>query len=211
MGRRGRKKGASGEQSRALLLSIAAKEFAHKGFYETKVSSIVKQASLSQPTFYLYFNSKEALFGELVELFGDQLFDLTKQSRLEPGIESSSLANRISSGLTAIFRFFVEEPDLARIGFYIADEAEDIKNKLAAQIKDNLIYEQQHGYFRTNLDMSTVTESLVGIIERLAMTKLLPGHKTPEILASEIVTLFLNGMITHQGSSSLSYPSRISE
>ncbi|MFK9094729.1 TetR/AcrR family transcriptional regulator [Bacillus salipaludis] len=198
MGQRGRRKGASGEQSRALLLSIAAKEFAQKGFYETKVSTIVKQANLSQPTFYLYFDSKEALFGVLVDMFREELFNLAKNSRLEPGIDSSSLANRISNSLEAIFCFFVEEPDLARIGFYIADEAEDIKNYLAAQIKDNLIFEQRQGYFRSNLDMSTVAESLVGIIERLTITKLLPGHKTPELVASEIVTLLLNGMISQQ-------------
>lgn len=201
MGQRGRKKGASGEQSRALLLSIAAKEFANKGFYETKVSSIVEQADLSQPAFYLYFDSKKALFGELVDLFRLELFDLTKRSRLESGIDSSSLANRITNGLAGILHFFVAEPDLARIGFYIAQEAEDIKKALAAQITDNLIFEQQQGYFRSNLDMSTVAESLVGIIERLTMTKLLPGYKTPETLASEIVSLFLNGMLTNTVSS----------
>ena len=36
---RGRKKGASGEQSRALILNIAAEEFAHHGYYETKIST----------------------------------------------------------------------------------------------------------------------------------------------------------------------------
>ncbi|MFZ7946374.1 TetR/AcrR family transcriptional regulator [Neobacillus sp. 19] len=201
MGQRGRKKGASGEQSRALLLSIAAKEFAHKGFYETKVSSIVKQANLSQPSFYLYFDSKEALFGELVDLFREELSDLTTKSRLEPGIEYSSLANRISNGLAAIFRFFVEEPDLARIGFFIADEADDIKHTLASQIKDNLTFEQQQGYFRPNIDMAIVAESLVGAIERLTISKLLQGQKSPEILANEIVTLFLNGIMIHHGCS----------
>ncbi|WHY86946.1 helix-turn-helix domain-containing protein [Neobacillus novalis] len=209
MGQRGRKKGASGEESRALLLSIAAKEFADKGFYETKVSSIVKEANLSQPAFYLYFDSKEALFGELVDLFRLELFELTKRSRLEPGIDSSTLANRITNGLAAILCFFVEEPDLTRIGFYLADDAEDIKNNLTDQIKDNLIFEQQQGYFCSRLDMSIVAESLVGIIERLTITKLLPGHKTPEILATEIVTLLLHGMITHQSSSS--YPFSISD
>lgn len=183
------------------MLSIAAKEFANKGFFETKVSSIVEQASLSQPTFYLYFDSKEALFGELVNLFRLELFDITKRSRLESGIDSSSLANRMTNGLVAILHFFVAEPDLARIGFYIAQEAEDIKKTLAAQITDNLMFEQQQGYFCSNLDMSTVAESLVGIIERLTMTKLLPGYKTRETLASEIVSLFLYGMLTNTVSS----------
>ena len=65
---RGRPKGASGEESRALLLQVAAKEFAQKGYYETKISDIVKGASLTQPVFYLYFQNKEAVFQELVDL-----------------------------------------------------------------------------------------------------------------------------------------------
>ncbi|MEH7352301.1 TetR family transcriptional regulator [Neobacillus drentensis] len=35
----------------------------------------MKQARLSQPAFYLYFDSKESLFGELVDLFREELFD----------------------------------------------------------------------------------------------------------------------------------------
>ncbi|WP_342429347.1 TetR/AcrR family transcriptional regulator [Neobacillus sp. FSL H8-0543] len=191
---KGRKKGSSGEQSRALLLSIAAKEFAQKGYYETKISDIVKQADLSQPSFYLYFESKEAIFAELVTLFRSTLFDFTKSSRLESGIHSSSLANKITQGLTTIFHFFVEQPDLTRIGFYIAQEAEEIKNSLANQIRENLTFEMQEGYFTTAVDMETVAESLVGIIDRVTITKLLPGHKEPEALAHEIVSLILYGI-----------------
>ncbi|MGM1006906.1 MAG: hypothetical protein ACQEW2_07585 [Bacillota bacterium] len=43
--------------------------------------------------------------------------------------------------------------------------------------------------------MGIVAESLTGIIERLTLTKLFKGIKTPEDLAKEIVHLFLYGMI----------------
>ena len=195
MGQRGRKKGASGEQSRALLLKIAADEFAQKGYYETKVSSIVKRANLTQPTFYLYFQSKEAIFRELVDVFRLNLFEYTKKSRLEPGIDSQSVPETITRGLAAIFMYFVENPNLARIGFFIAPEAEELKTQLATQITDNLVSEQQNKYFRSDIDMSLVAESLVGIIERLTVTQLLQGKKQPEEIANEIVHLFLYGML----------------
>lgn len=195
MGQRGRKKGANGERSRALLLHIAADEFAHKGYYETKVSDIVKRADLSQPTFYLYFRSKEELFRELVDLFRDKLFDLTKKSRLEPGINDTSVPERIKERLAMIFGYFVENPNLTRIGFFVAPEAEEIKKLIAAQIAENLISEQQDSYFRPDMDMSIVAESLVGMIERLTVTNLLQGSKQPESLANEIVNLLLYGML----------------
>ncbi|MBP1156831.1 MULTISPECIES: TetR/AcrR family transcriptional regulator [unclassified Paenibacillus] len=198
MGQRGRKVGANGEQSRALLLAIAADEFAHQGYYQTKVSTIVARAGLTQPTFYLYFQSKEAIFQELIDLFRSKLADLTIKSRLEQGIDLNDLPQRIAAGLTAIFRFFDEEPNLTRIGFFVALEAEEIKKQLAAQIRENLKAEQQDGYFHADLDMSTVAESLVGTIERLTLTKLLQGSMDPECIAGEIVRLFLYGLIANK-------------
>lgn len=195
MGHRGRKKGACGEQSRALLLEIAAEEFAQKGYFHTKISEIVKRANLTQPSFYLYFESKDAIFHELVDLFRDRLSELTSNSRLEPGIDLPALPERITSGLSAIFKFLMENQNLTRIGFFMAPDAEEIKEILAGQIEANLVSEQQAGYFREDIDMGTVAESLTGIIERLTLTKLFKGLKTPEGLANEIVHLFLYGMI----------------
>lgn len=200
MGQRGRKKGASGAQSRALLLAIAADEFAHHGYHATKVSTIVKRAGVTQPTFYLYFQSKEEIFQELVNLFRLKLFDLTRKSRLAPGIDLQSLPERIAVGLTAIFRYLAEDPNLTRIGFSLAPEAEEIKEQLATQIRENLNSEKREGYFRADLDMGTVAESLVGIIERLTVTKLLQGVKPPEELANEIARLFLYGMVVDKKS-----------
>lgn len=195
MGQRGRKKGVNGQQSRALLLAIAAEEFAEHGFYATKISTIVKRAGVTQPTFYIYFPTKEAVFQELVDLFRSKLSDLTKRSRLEPELDTAAVPERIKAGLEAFLRFFGEERQLTRIGFQLAPEAEEIKRQLAVQIQENLASEQRAGYFRMGLDMSTIAESLIGIMERLTNTKLLPGLKTTEELAGEIVRLLLYGML----------------
>ncbi|KON70512.1 TetR family transcriptional regulator [Peribacillus butanolivorans] len=193
--KRGRKKGANGEQSRALLLFIAADEFARKGYFETKVSTIVHRANLSQPTFYLYFESKEAIFKELVKKFRYELFNLTIQSRLETGLDLNAIPRKITQGLAAIFRFFAENQSLTRIGFFLSQEAEEIKKQLAAQIKENLIYEQQNGYFHPDANMLIIAESLVGIIERLTITQIFEENIQPEILANEIVHLLLDGLL----------------
>ena len=195
MGQRGRKKGASGEQSRAMLLGIAAEEFAQKGYFHTKISEIVKRAGLTQPSFYLYFESKDAIFQELVDLFRERLSELTSNSRVESGIDLPALPERITSGLSAIFKFLMDNQNLTRIGFFMAPDAEEFKEILAGQIEANLLSEQQAGYFREDIDMGTVAECLTGIIERVTLTKLFNGLKTPEGLAKEIVQLFLYGMI----------------
>lgn len=194
MGQRGRKKGAIGEQSRELLLSIAKEEFALRGYHETKISGIVEKAGVTQPTFYLYFENKEAMFQELVHLFRSRLSDYTQKSRLEPGIAKTLIRQRIVEGLTPFFGFFIEEPHLACIGFLFAPQAAEIKDQLADEIRANLISEQQVGYFREDMDMGIVADSIVGMMERFIATQKARTYKKPEILADEIVRLFLYGI-----------------
>ncbi|MCM3763886.1 TetR/AcrR family transcriptional regulator [Neobacillus niacini] len=197
MAARGRKKGADGEKSRNLLLHIAAEEFSKNGYHETKISTIVRRANVTQPTFYLYFQSKEAIFQELVDIFREQLVAYVQQSRLETGLEKGSIEKEIKQRLTNLFSFFKEQSELTRIGFYMAKESSEIKSLIAYQIEQNLRKEQQDGYFRTDVDMQTVADSLVGIMERLTETKLLKNLIEPEDLANEIVRLLLFGMIAN--------------
>ncbi|GGP14003.1 putative HTH-type transcriptional regulator YdgC [Oceanobacillus neutriphilus] len=194
MNQRGRKKGADGTKSRELFLTIAKEEFANNGYHETKVSTIVEKAGLTQPSFYLYFQSKQAIFQEILDSFRIKLTDLTTQSRLSPGIDEHALEDRIAGGLSAIFKFFAENIHLTIIGFYMSAEADDIKEKMANQIKDNLLYEQEIGYFHLHLDMKFVSESLVGMIEYLTKTQLFTGLKEPQALAKDIVQILLYGM-----------------
>ncbi|MTT31407.1 TetR family transcriptional regulator [Terrilactibacillus sp. BCM23-1] len=49
------------------LLTIAIKLFAEKGYHKTKISDIVKEAEVSQGTFYWYFKSKEAIALEIIQ------------------------------------------------------------------------------------------------------------------------------------------------
>ncbi|MEQ6854290.1 TetR/AcrR family transcriptional regulator [Lysinibacillus capsici] len=195
MAERGRPKGASGEESRALLLEIAAKEFAQHGYHKTKVSTIVKSASLSQPTFYLYFKNKEAIFEELENLFHLRMMDLVKKSRLQPALEQTSVRARIIYNVKEILAFFAKNPNLTRIGFYLSTKADEIKAQIVNQIKENLDYEVDAGYFRKDLDTHIVSESLIGIIERLTFVQLLPKQKKPEELAQHIANLLIDGML----------------
>ena len=43
--------------------------FSEKGYHDTKVSDIVREAGVAQGTFYLYFDSKADLFAALLDEF----------------------------------------------------------------------------------------------------------------------------------------------
>ncbi|MEC0203652.1 TetR/AcrR family transcriptional regulator [Paenibacillus lautus] len=189
-----RKKGANGQESRARLLIVAANEFAKSGYHQTKISTIVSRAGLTQPSFYLYFESKEAVFKELVEKFRSELKILLEGSRLESGIAEDHVTGRLQSVLTGLFAFLGKDPDLTQIGFFIGDDAVIIKSEMAAMIEQNLKAEQRDGYFDGDFDMHIVAECLVGVIERLTSQQLLTGKRTPEDLACHVVSLFMHGI-----------------
>lgn len=59
---------AQGQERKQQLLDRAAELFAERGFAETRVADIVRAAGVAKGLFYWYFENKEALFRELVEL-----------------------------------------------------------------------------------------------------------------------------------------------
>lgn len=54
-----------GAQRKEELLAAARRVFERKGFAETRVSDIAKEARVSHGTFYTYFDTKEAVFTAL--------------------------------------------------------------------------------------------------------------------------------------------------
>lgn len=176
-------------------MKIAAKQFALYGFHDTKISAIVKEANVTQPTFYIYFKSKDAIFQELIDLFKAKLHTRVEQSRLSSGIETSGLLERISDNITLIFQLFLEDEHLVRIGLFLSEDASAIKEQIAKHIEENLAVEVENGYFHSKVDLSLVASAIVSVIGDLALTKLWTGLKTPDELSKDLTRLFLYGLI----------------
>ncbi|MDH4129629.1 MAG: TetR/AcrR family transcriptional regulator [Spirochaetota bacterium] len=52
---------------RNSILSCAEEIFANKGYFATSISDIIQSASIARGTFYIYFDSKKAIFDALVD------------------------------------------------------------------------------------------------------------------------------------------------
>ena len=55
------------ENRRAAILKAALRVFGRKGYHHTHVSDIIDAAGIARGTFYLYFESKNAIFLELLD------------------------------------------------------------------------------------------------------------------------------------------------
>lgn len=182
---RGRRVNSSGERSKKLLLEKAVELFSSNGYHQTKISDIVKAAGLTQPTFYLYFQSKEALFNDLHEHFQHHVYEIISQNTLKN--ENGNMAKGIiHSDLLNIFSYFVENRNLTKIGLSNADQALKFKANLVEMLLQLL-----NGEFnRFQVDNRIFAESLMGSIERLTLTNLLSNERDPEQLADDIVNIY---------------------
>jgi AcrR family transcriptional regulator len=55
------------ERRRAQMLETALRVFGTKGFHQTSISDLVEAAGVARGTFYLYFESKSAVFSSILD------------------------------------------------------------------------------------------------------------------------------------------------
>ena len=63
-----------GQRTRATLVRAAAAVFERDGFLDARIADIAARADVATGTFYTYFDSKEAIFQEVVDELIDELY-----------------------------------------------------------------------------------------------------------------------------------------
>lgn len=102
---------ARGKRSREKLLRAAERVFGEKGFEDTSIAEICREAGCALGSFYVYFTDKRAAFVELVDSLGARLrFTLT---RAVVGQKDRIAIER--EGLRAFFQFLAKHQRLYRI------------------------------------------------------------------------------------------------
>ena len=107
----GRQLTSRGEATRRRVLEAAESVFADLGYHEASIVKITEAAGVAQGTFYLYFESKQQVFDELV-------VDLNRRVRRAMTEASSGASSRAEAerlGFRAFFRFTAEHPALYRV------------------------------------------------------------------------------------------------
>ncbi|MBD8035738.1 TetR/AcrR family transcriptional regulator [Solibacillus sp. A46] len=196
---RGRRVNSSGEKSKKLLLEKAIELFSTYGYHQTKISDIVKAANLTQPTFYLYFQSKETLFNDLNEQFQNELVELFSDASNDVTNENYA-TDIIQKNLKKMFDYFMKNPNLTKIGFYDAEQSTAVKQMLVSKL-ENVINNNLNEYsVAKQVNATVLAESLIGSMERLTLTNLLTNKTNPEQLAQDISMIYFSNekSLVHQ-------------
>jgi AcrR family transcriptional regulator len=107
----GRPLSRRGLDTRRRLLDAAEQVFGEHGYHDASMVKITEAAGVAQGTFYLYFDSKKAVFDELVRDLNQRVRHAMKEgsTRGRTRLEAELL------GFRAYFRFTAEHPALYRI------------------------------------------------------------------------------------------------
>jgi AcrR family transcriptional regulator len=71
--------GQRGGRTRRQILQVALRELTSRSFHDVSVDDLARAAGVSRATFYQYFESKDAIFAELLEECGATLMRLVRR------------------------------------------------------------------------------------------------------------------------------------
>ncbi len=187
-------------EKRAAILKAAVMVFAQKGFYNSKVTDIAKQAGVADGTIYIYFKNKDDL---LISLFEDRMVDILKRFNHElSGIEHAS--DKLKSFFKVYFEMIQEDPLLAEV-FQVELRQSDkfLKNYHNQNFLDylNIIGSILHqgvedGIFRSDLNVGIMKIMIFGSIDEVARQWIL-GADTKYSLneaAGQVTKTILHGI-----------------
>ena len=107
-------------ERRELLLAVARRVFAERGFTATTMDDVARAAGFTKPILYQFFDSKTDLYREIVVQTAARLLN-----QLDLAVHSTqSPRARIEVAFRVYFEMVVSEPDAFRILFIHAHEGE---------------------------------------------------------------------------------------
>ncbi|MCU1352120.1 MAG: TetR family transcriptional regulator [Acidimicrobiales bacterium] len=117
---------AQGQERKQQLLDCAAVLFAERGYRETRVVDIVREAGVAKGLFYWYFENKETLFRELVEHIRLRLRQ-AQAAAIDPTAEPLL---RVRQGAEASVQFMASNAH-----FFALLEVENIEKQFADELR----------------------------------------------------------------------------
>ncbi len=102
------------EEKTELILNAAVKTFAEKGYGNTKISDIVKEAGISHGLIYQYFTSKEEIFKILIQ----RSLDITQNTAEQNLSIKGTSIEKIEAHVEMYLNFLKEQRDKNEKPYY---------------------------------------------------------------------------------------------
>jgi TetR/AcrR family transcriptional regulator, fatty acid metabolism regulator protein len=181
------------------IIEAAVRVFARKGYYNSRVSDIAREAGIAAGTIYLYFKTKDDI---LVSLFRDKMADFVDTVRKAIAVEPDA-ASKVRRLVSLHFRILEDNPDLAEVvqvelrqgqKFFRGASSQEI-GAYFALIGSVLEEGVAEGRFRSGLPVKVATKMLFGAMDQVATSWVL-GRRGYQLVdtASAVAEIFLQGV-----------------
>ncbi|MGY1806185.1 TetR/AcrR family transcriptional regulator [Blastococcus sp. SYSU D00669] len=149
------------------LLEAARRVFEERGFIETRVSDIVKEARVSHGTFYTYFDTKEAVF----EAVSHDAIDAMLAS-MAISIPSGDFHDRVRGSMRRFIRAYRPHATIIglieQVGTFSPEMRElrlDVRNSFVQRTRRGIARMKAQGLADADLDEEYTAELLGAMIE----------------------------------------------
>ncbi|MCU0539960.1 MAG: TetR family transcriptional regulator [Desulfobacterales bacterium] len=181
------------------ILEAAVTVFAAKGFRQSTISEVAREAGVADGTIYLYFKNKDDILVQFFEYKARQVFE---RFRREVGRGRSSvekLRNLVRVHLTE----FQRDPRMAVVYQVETHQSRllvEVQIREMAKMYQDLIAEiieqgQREGCIRKELYVGLVKRFILGAVEEVIGTWLYSGQNYDLVsMADPLVDLFIKGI-----------------
>jgi AcrR family transcriptional regulator len=199
-------------ERREAILDAAKRVFRDKGYHPTSVHDIIDEARIARGTFYLYFSSKQDVFGELVDEFLRLIRGAVK--RIAIGPEHPPPFEQLRANFRRVVAAVLADGDVASIilrdptGFdgLSYDSVDRFFGQVLQMVEDALRVGQGLGLLRECNIRIVAAMALGGLRE--VLSRMLAAHAddatsrqreqtfaSPEELADELLQFLLRGLL----------------
>lgn len=193
------------ELRRSEILAAAKKVFARKGYHGTTIAEIAKAANLSYGSIYWYFDSKDALFHELMESEGQALRHHVTLALATPDPDAPDAPFR--AAVRATFEFFESDRALVKLLFRDSYALGDRFEKHLFGIYEGFISDIETivadaGRQGTVVDYPPrmVAVSVAALVGQIAHRRIVTDDgMSAGVVADFVVSLLLNGLLPRRG------------
>jgi TetR/AcrR family fatty acid metabolism transcriptional regulator len=201
------------ENKHQKILQAAIKVFSEKGFYNSRVSEIAKEANVADGTIYLYFKNKDDI---LISLFEEEFGKVVLDMRAALAQEKDALQKIKRFAITHL-SIVSKHPHLAEVmGVEVRQSTKFMKEYVNQPFIEylNLIRSvvtegQEKGLLRKDLTPGVMKRALFGALDEMARYWVLSTKKKHSIdeAALQISDIFIRGMMTEEARKTCPWPS----
>lgn len=191
------------EQRRAEILDAALQVFAEKGYHGTAVSDVVKTAGVARGTFYSYFDSKDAIFLELLDGLLQTLRDSV--SGVERGPQAATTEAQLRRIVAGVLTTAKNNRPLTRIIFREAvgldatvdDRLTQFYGELGMYLGAALTLGASVGMTRSVVDTEVAATCILGSLRAVVQRYIVASDADLDVgaLAAAVVDFNLRGLM----------------